>query len=143
MLVKTIQHVTQPTANSCVPTCISMVTGVSLDEILKLTSSENSFNYGWTPDQEMAILVKLGVYPERSTHVNYDSIYLVTVPSINIARHNHRIVLDLRDESERIVYDPNENREGKLFYDDSIFKSGDFGYSNITRLIDVSQINFK
>lgn len=144
MLVEKIQHVIQPTPNSCVPTCISMVTGVSLDKILEMTGNPEAFNRGWTPDQEVSILVQLGILPLYDTFNNYyhDSIYLVTVASLNLDRSNHRIILDLRDESNRIVYDPNEGREGKLFYSDVDYNQGRIPRSDVTRLYDVTKVRF-
>lgn len=144
MLVDQIQHVQQPTPFSCVPTCISMVTGVSLDKILEMTANPKAFDRGWSAEQELAILVQLDILPvyDNLKRYDFDSIYLVTVASLNLERSNHRIILDLRDKADRTVYDPNEGREGKLFYTDHDYRQGRMPKTDVVRLVDVTKIKF-
>jgi hypothetical protein len=42
--------------------------------------------------------------------------YLVCVPSLNIMGGNHQLIVEMDDEGDWVVLDPNEGKDGKIYY---------------------------
>ena len=112
-----IKHVRQESKSGCVIACAAMVAGITYKEALKHTKDRED---GLCSTEELALLKKLGVQVviQRTTEFKYNYVYVVTVPSVNIPKANHRIVVDTRPEpfEDWLVYDPNVGNDGKLLY---------------------------
>jgi hypothetical protein len=116
-----MKHVQQPTPFTCVHACIAMVTGKPVTEIIE----KYGFEKGMSVDQQCAVLTMEGVPFIRyaSSFLAWGRVFTVTVPSINIERSTHCVVLDMRDDQNPIIYDPCEGRDGKRFYTYEALKS--------------------
>ena len=132
MLGHRIIETQQPTDHSCVHACISMVTGVPVEDIIDEYSLEDE---GMALDQEHVVVDTLGYF-----HITYHApvvlqgrVFLVTVPSMNIVGNFHRIVIDARVPDNPHVYDPNKGRKGKLCYNNSDI--GKIGWLEVTEII--------
>lgn len=111
---KEIIHVTQFTDNSCVSACIAMVTGISEKEVF------DEFH-----DAYMKGSMRLCDYLEKHSvpfevktirdHIRPDTVYLLSVPSLNIRAGMHQVVFDTRG-CDNVIYDPAKGREGKYYY---------------------------
>lgn len=123
-----IVHQTQLTPSSCVPACIAMVTGVDQQLIIDEMAAHNG-SCGGRHD-EFKQWVRMGYLPQclpfSDLIAGHGKIMLATVPSLNIEAGNHRIVLDFR--KSLTVYDPNQGREGRKFYDRDRLR----GFSELT-----------
>lgn len=120
----------QKTDNDCVLCCVAMVAGVSYKEALKAFDGEPPYNF-W---HEIAALNRLGMMTDYTNprFMYENSIYLITVPSLNISHVNHRIVVDLIVPGYK-VYDPQKGIKGKEFYEYKDIK----GFSEVVRVFDV------
>lgn len=111
-----INLVQQPTADSCTSACLSMLTGIAINDII------SSFHNDWkllksNPSEFLSHQgVKHSVNKDVFSHkVNWGNVYLLTVPSLNIEGGLHHIVLDLTGDFESVL-DPNNGKEGKKYY---------------------------
>lgn len=109
-----IQHVQQPTNNSCVSACIAMVTGMPIEQVMEefhdkyCTHEIDVYNY----------LVQKGFLVRIANSVDLimeNRLYIVHVASVNAPAVLHEIVVDTRNE-DLVVYDPNDGKEGKEIY---------------------------
>lgn len=95
-----IVHQTQLTSSSCVPACIAMITGVDqqliIDEMAKYHDSSGGMRQEFRQWVRMGYLPRLLPYGDLAH--GHGSVFLATVPSLNIAAGNHRIVLDWRGD---------------------------------------------
>lgn len=92
-----------------------MITGRPVDYVRQLL--------GDTPTTSAQILVALHLcgaigLPQLGDGVCVGSMYIATVPSLNIKGSLHNVLVDVRD-SYLTVYDPNVDREGKEAYTDA------------------------
>lgn len=112
--IKMIKLQQQPSPTSCTQTCLAMLLNEPVTEVIALLgdsgmselethSALEKFHFVWN-----AL-----VYPSML----WTGYYLVTTPSLNLPGRNHCVLLEIIDgDGIPIVYDPNEGREGKLFY---------------------------
>ncbi len=114
-----IQLVRQPTDVTCMQACLSMVTGVAIEDVIKETGGE-----GLYPSDEEAFLNKhlYGYWsPSTKGALMYGMYHLLTVPSLNLEACLHRIVAyaapaDNPDECHLVLFDPNRGRQDKKYY---------------------------
>lgn len=111
-----ITQVVQPTWNSCTSTCLAMITGRDVWEVIE--DFHEDYMAGIQTEKEW--LRKQGYIVEEDVYIEPDSgIYMLQVPSINLKTLWHSIVLDSRftyNEWHK-VFDPNNGKEGKCYYD--------------------------
>ena len=115
----TVVHQMQMTDTSCVPACIAMVTGFSQGGIISQMASHGGSSGSLR--EEFRQWVRMGYLPRLLPYNELIDgkrrVMLATVPSLNILGGNHRIVIDYTDPEEGpTILDPNDGREGKLFY---------------------------
>lgn len=111
-----IQHVRQEDYGGCVVACCAMLAGVSYQEaatlwtrtLAKRRDVTDFKRVGLNNPEELELLSLLGVETAPHEEFEYDHFYSVTVPSINIPKANHRIVLDTRPPhfEQWLVFDP-------------------------------------
>ena len=116
-----IQHLKQPTADTCSSTCIAMITGLQVEKII----SEFHADYCARPYEvnEYTYLRDLGLNVECCQAIDgLDSeyVYIVVVPSLNLKATLHTVVVywnvDEHDDLLPVVHDPNRGKEGKMWY---------------------------
>lgn len=112
-----VSHVQQPTAHTCVHACLSMVTGVPIEEYI-----ERFGDNGLSFEEETVALVEDSIFPVRMPsdaphEFPNTGVYFVSVPSLNMAGYLHRVVVTASEEGYE-VFDPNYHKEGKRFYID-------------------------
>ena len=84
----TVEHVQQPTSVTCVHACLSMVTGVPVEEYIKRFG-----DHATGEDTEAVALVEAGVFPKAVPHSGphpfpLEGIYLVSAPQLELIREN-------------------------------------------------------
>ena len=111
-----IKLVQQPTADTCTSACLSMITGINVNDVI------NDFHKKWK-DQEsnpseflsheyVKHVVNKNVFDH---HLEWGFVYLLTVPSLNIDGGLHHIIADLSGDLE-VIFDPNQGKESKRYY---------------------------
>lgn len=113
-----VRHVQQPTAHTCVHACLSMVTGIPVQDLIARFG-----DVGMTDEDKATVLCEEGILPVDVPNMGgamhplpYAGTYMLSVPSLNIQGRGHSIVCTLDAEGDWALYDPNEGREGKQFY---------------------------
>lgn len=113
-----ITHLTQPTYNSCQATCIAMLYGAD-EEMLNLFVEKIHPVYFEQMTTTHVILKRLDLVFRRCYADELllfdDSIYLLSVPSINVRTGMHAILRSHIDDNGK-VYDPAQGIEGRRFY---------------------------
>ena len=104
----------QPTADTCVHACLGMVCGIDVAEVRKRYSPNHEPIF-W--DEVPGILKGNGVGSIRyaSCWLPRDRVFMVSVPSLNLAGRLHAIVIVTHAETLDI-YDPNQLKEGVKSY---------------------------
>ena len=116
-MMRQIQHQTQPTGNTCVCTCIAMLTGKPAQEVIDKWHTRYYSSQEWLGD----ILEEEGVsftYPVANEPHRLDpgKVYLLTVASLNIEGSFHQLIVDWRS-SAPVVLDPAKGRTpGSKYY---------------------------
>lgn len=104
----TIQLKHQPTANTCVATCLAMITGLPVETVIDEFHDEFM---GYNLDVKTYLETK-GVIVERTEDrhaLGFDSVYLLIVPSLNSIGQFHCVLCDTRQPDENTamtIYDP-------------------------------------
>lgn len=111
-----IKFVQQPTGDSCTSACLSMLTGIPIDEVIE------KFHSDWKAKKSNpAVWLNQNGFNYEVNHnpfchtAEWGSVYLLTVPSLNIVGGLHHIVMDLRSDTE-VILDPNYGKVGKKYY---------------------------
>lgn len=130
-----VEHMQQPSATSCVHTCLSMVTGIPVEQYITRFGDDGQ---GLGNKEETVALVEAKVFPIAVPHVAphpfpMPGVYLVSVPSLNIPGKLHRVVVEA-DADGYTVFDPNEGKEGKKAHPRDGMASGDVPYADVTFL---------
>ena len=112
-----VKQVQQPTAHTCVHACLSMVTGVPVEEYI-----ERFGDTALGQNEETVALVENGIFPVAVPYYAPHpfpefGVYFVTAPSVNTAGYLHRVIVTVSEDGYD-VYDPNLNREGMKAYID-------------------------
>ncbi len=135
------KHVVQPSAKTCAHACLSMVTGVSVFDIIDHFQSKD----GLTLQQQHDWLCQQGwtleyFKPLAKYDFPYEGLYIVSVPSLNCLGRTHRIVVivDWSSDNDWNVYDPNEGRGSKNYYTRDAIRKGTCSFSESTFVRKVS-----
>lgn len=117
------KFVQQPTPQTCVHACLSMVTGVPVGELVDRFGDK-----GQPFEVEAAVLIENGIFPDA----RYSSgtampvgFYFCSAPSLNIPGGLHRIVVELNESYDFIVHDPNTGRDGVKAYPHNALHGGE------------------
>lgn len=111
-----IKLVTQWDQKSCSLACVAMLCGapqslvVNVAERLGIRTPTTSLDF-------RRIMTAFGVMttPQVAEELFDGFIYKVTVPSLNVARGLHSVIIDCRGDAFQ-VFDPQNGNEGKEFY---------------------------
>lgn len=116
--MRALRHLTQPSSDSCVATCVAMILGQK--------EVDKQFHIDHYMNREITIssyLLKHGVRAWRPHYLHDQmphrlgegSIYLVQAPSLNFDNALHTIIVDYRTEHPQVL-DPNKGRKGMRVY---------------------------
>lgn len=133
--MSSLNHVRQINDQSCVHACLAMLNGKSVEEMW------DRYPFPLTPKEELTILIESRLWPvcqqQFANQFPLCGVYLVSVPSLNVAGANHRVVVTV-GEADVVCYDPQNGREGKKFYSMDAFQLGSEtpvkSYSEVTRI---------
>lgn len=129
--MKQINHLIQPTSDTCVSTCLAMV----LDAPVNQTISEFHEHYKngiMTPASYLRTKrLACREHLVDDLVVDWGDIYITVVPSLNLAATLHTVVIDLRDEDNPIVIDPNKCKPGEKYYQHFFLNSNNEGPGHI------------
>ena len=109
-----IKHINQKCGKSCVAACLEMITGKPQETFISKWGRKDKT----IGDEEVkAALRQHGFYyiPYGLNTLVSGRVYIITVPSLNLPRENHAIVIDFRGKICR-AYDPQAGISGKLYY---------------------------
>lgn len=110
-----IKHQQQPTATSCASACIAMLLNVPVEDVIK--KFHDQYKAGEINIDHYLLNHGLTVEPLLSTYwqTQWDNVYLLAVPSLNIKANLHSIILDTRHDAVKI-FDPNMGKPNKNYY---------------------------
>lgn len=114
-MIKPILHQQQPDSFTCTSACLAMLTHTPVDTVI----SEFHEAYFRNEMKPIHYLTSKGLNVEALfTHCRTlpGELYLIVVPSLNKDAKLHNVILDLRDDDEFKVYDPNQDVEGRRWY---------------------------
>jgi len=127
-----IEHKQQPNDWTCVHTCLSMVTGTPVEELLE-RFGDHAIGF----DEMATVFVEHGIFPEFTTnqHHPFDrcGVYFVAAPSLNLPGKLHQVVVEASEDGY-IVHDPQAGREGKRWYRNEDVVSGDLARAEVIYL---------
>jgi hypothetical protein len=109
-----IKQQQQPTGNTCTATCLAMITGIPVLDVIE------EFHHGYVKwkvqptDYLTEKNVPFKILPSMD-RPQMGKLYLGTVPSLNLEAILHHVLIDLRD-NDCVVYDPNKGKKGKKYY---------------------------
>ncbi len=109
-----VQHVQQPSPVTCVHACLSMVTGIPVNDLL-----DRFGNHALDLETKITVLSEMGIHTTpvegRITPQIPPGVYFATFPSLNKTGKTHLCVIQC-DGNEAQIFDPNEGREGVKHY---------------------------
>ena len=111
-----IQHVRQPTRDTCVHACLSMVTGIPVDDLV-----ERFGDTGCSNEISATVLCEMGILPILLPNVVtplflVGNVFFLTVPSLNTVGGAHCVVVAAHNDGPPTLYDPNEGVVGGQWY---------------------------
>ena len=112
-----IDHVMQTLDNNCVSASLAMVTGYNIDEVTEVFHEKyvSQKTNPWDYLDLTGIKYRRCMAAERVLKPN--CVYIMVVPSINISRGNHSIVVQMDEAGDNWwVLDPNNGKEGRKVY---------------------------
>lgn len=117
MIAKEIVQQTQPTPLSCACTCIAMLVGKPAQEMI----DEHHYSFYHEGAELCCILDAEGInYKTYRTTETMRMVpgflYLLTVPSLNIKGGNHEVLVDFRDVTNPVCYDPAKGYKDRFYY---------------------------
>ncbi len=119
-LVDSPKHFSQPNNKTCVHTCLAMVTGIPLDDIIFAFGDHR----GLTEHDQKALLGLCGIRYTNISDINMfkHGISLGTIQSLNHKNTTHRIVIvhDVIDHKTKFL-DPNRLIKGKLVFTNKMY----------------------
>lgn len=103
--MKLIELVEQPTHNTCLSACISMLTGVPVEKVVDVWGADLKSGDVLAQDvlQRYGTIARI---PECLNRVYANNVYMLLVPSGN-TQELHAIIADTRDGTTKI-YDPSK-----------------------------------
>lgn len=122
-----IKHQSQPTSNTCVTTCLAMLAGKPVAELI-----EQGFHHAYTVGDASyrELFEKLGLKfksfdtAERNSLMLDGGVYLIGVPSLNIQGGMHEVLVEIAIDGDWAILDPNYMAQHKradgappLYYD--------------------------
>lgn len=122
--MRQLQHQIQPTWNSCASTCVAMLLGRPVQDVVNELHDAYMADVCALPHYLHRHGVKFkpavsdGGAPDGyvENRIEFGHLYLLTVPSLNMDATLHFILLDARDDKAVATLDPNMGREGKRYY---------------------------
>jgi len=111
-----IKHQQQPTSDTCASTCIAMLLGVPVNDVIskfhdKYKAGEMNIDH-YLKNNGLAVEPILSNYWQAQ----WGKLYLLAVPSLNSKANLHSIILDCRLEGIVDIYDPNMGKKDKDYY---------------------------
>lgn len=110
----------QPTPHSCVPACLAMALNKPVDKVLsEMDKLGIDTSTGVSSEAEAWYLMTKRIVTDRFMNRGLglaEGHYLFTVNSLNIVGLSHCVFVHIRD-LEVCVYDPNNRKKDKKFYD--------------------------
>lgn len=141
-LIRKPQLVTQPTPWSCTHACLSMVSGVPVQDII-----DEFGEGGMTYKDELKWLVRHDILPAPCLNVGnllhpfpMHGVYIISAPSLNMPGKEHSLVVVVGKGYQ--VLDPNTGRDGADIYFPDSMSGGEpvlNGYSGVFKLVDCSK----
>lgn len=115
-----IKLVTQPTDNSCVSACLSMISGIDIDKIMEVFH-DSYYNhettiYAFLDLHNIPYLIPDAKLPEKNFLWGGHT-YLLSVPSLNIEGGLHAILVQY-DGDKLFIFDPQKGNSDKKYYAD-------------------------
>lgn len=119
-LVDEVEPISQPNNRTCVHTCLSMVTGIPMEDIIYAFGDHR----GLTHHDEKALLGLCGIrytpIPDINTFKH--GINLGTIQSLNHKNTTHRIIIVYNTtKSSFSIIDPNQDIKGKCVFTMDIY----------------------
>lgn len=111
-----LQHQMQPTFNTCMATCVAMVAGQPVDEVVERWHQKFHDKTDWLDDALDYYKIPYFYGSQRKAELLYGFIYFLTVPSLNIKGGLHQILMSLTAERGIEVFDPAMGRPGSKYY---------------------------
>ena len=122
----------QPTPRTCAHTCLSMVTGVPVEDLI-----ERFGDRGLAFPEEACVLIENGIFPVNTTGSHHEfaleGVYLVSTPSLNLPGKLHMVVVEASADGY-VVYDPNTGREGVKAYHPNAIMDGELARCEVRYL---------
>jgi len=121
-----LELVKQPTATTCVHACLSMLSGIAVEDIVKDLGDSgvaSDREHKWYRDNGYEPIY---IEPHKKFDFKRDGVYLATVPSLNKIGGTHRIVILADSEAGCMfkVFDPNRGKARKYYYSISALEDG-------------------
>lgn len=110
-----IKHLTQPTKDSCMATCIAMVIGISAEEAVKLYHTDLQSYKIWFDDVLEDYRIPYYYGSPKSSRISGNVLCFATVASLNMPGMLHQILIQ-NSEGSLTVYDPAKGRIGAKYY---------------------------
>ncbi|EPK0710199.1 hypothetical protein [Enterobacter hormaechei] len=111
-----LQHQQQPTFNTCMATCVAMVAGQPVDEVVSRWHQAFHDKTDWLDDALDYYKIPYFYGSQRKAELLHGFIYFLTVPSLNITGGLHQILISLTAERGIEVFDPAKGRPGAKSY---------------------------
>lgn len=114
-----IKQQVQPTEITCASTCMAMILDIPVEKAIyefhekyyterNITCSEYLQSKGLKVERMYA-----DFSPSR---INYNAVYGLIVPSLNIEGGTHFVLMEVDSEGNWCIYDPNYKKESKKYY---------------------------
>lgn len=111
-----IQHQTQPTFNTCMSTCVAMIAGQPVNEVVERWHQAFHDKADWLDDALDYYKIPYFYGSQRKGALHEGFIYFLTVPSLNIQGGLHQILVSLTADRGIEVFDPVKGRDGSKYY---------------------------
>lgn len=115
-MIPIVKHQTQPCMTSCATTCMAMIAGKPVAELIP--KIHQPYRDGSLTLRDMLHFVGASYEAFESideTALDREGVYLCTAPSLNIVAGLHQILVEVT-LSDYFVLDPVLGRDGKKFY---------------------------
>ncbi len=109
-----ITFVQQPTSDSCVSACLAMLLGIPVERVLE-EFHDRYKAHEVKPFDYLAGKIQAHYPVDAEEDLEWDRVYLLGVPSLNIRGGMHAVLLDTRGGKLRL-YDPNVGKAGREYY---------------------------
>lgn len=116
--MRVLKHLTQPTQNTCVCTCVAMLLGKTAQEVIDKWHHAYYFQKEFLGDilEEEGLSVECH-YSAGSAKLLPGNLYMITVPSLNIEGSLHQVIVDWRDAAVGpVCLDPAKGLSDRKYY---------------------------